>query len=162
MQLSVVHTPSGSALERLSELARSILSRYQHGFPVAPHPWQVIADELGVSMVQVQAARAELEQSGLVGRIGAVVRPGRVGASTLAAMRVPPQCLEQVAELVNGYRGVNHNYEREDDWNLWFVVTAASEPQLLATLRDIGTSAGLPVLDCRLEKPYHIDLGFPL
>lgn len=151
-----------NALEALSPRAREILSRYQHGFPVASEPWRVIADELGCSYAEVCAARQEIEHSQLVARLGAVVRPGAVGASTLAAMRVPASKLDAVADIVNGYREVNHNYAREDEWNLWFVVTAPDEPRLQTVLHEIEQKAACPLLDCRLQKPYHIDLGFPL
>ena len=158
-----LQSPAGrSALEELSPRAREILSRYQHGFPVAPEPWRIIADELGCSYAEVSVARQEIERSGLVSRLGAVVRPGAVGASTLAAMRVPPPELDAVADIVNGYREVNHNYAREDEWNLWFVVTAPDEQRLQAVLHEIEEKAACPLLDCRLQKPYHIDLGFPL
>ena len=154
--------PETHALAALSARARQILSRYQHGFPVAAEPWQVVADELGCSYAEVRAARQEIEHSGLVSRLGAVVRPGAVGASTLAAMRVPPQRLDAVAGVVNSYREVNHNYAREDEWNLWFVVTAPDEERLQSVLHEVAQRAQCPLLDCRLQKPYHIDLGFPL
>ena len=57
---------------------------------------------------------------------------------------------------------VNHNYEREHAFNLWFVVAARDVEELRATLERISRKAGLPVLDLPLEEAYHIDLGFPI
>ena len=54
---------------------------------------------------------------GEVSRIGAVVRAGAVGAATLAAMKVPADRLEDVAEIVSAKIEVNHNYEREHEYN---------------------------------------------
>ena len=62
---------------------------------------------------------------GAVSRVGAVVTPHRAGWSTLAAMPVPEEMLEAVAEFVSAFPEVNHNYEREHRLNLWFVVAAA-------------------------------------
>ncbi|HNE01785.1 MAG TPA: Lrp/AsnC family transcriptional regulator, partial [Plasticicumulans sp.] len=57
---------------------------------------------------------------------------------------------------------VNHNYEREHRFNLWFVVTAGSEGRLQAALGAIERATGLPVLRLPLLQEYHIDLGFRL
>jgi len=98
----------------------------------------------------------------MISRIGAVVRPNTAGASTLAAIAVPQARLEAVAERVNAEPAVNHNYEREHELNLWFVVTADSERRLHAVLEELGVQTGLEVLHLPLEQAFHIDLGFPL
>ncbi len=99
---------------------------------------------------------------GTISRIGAVLKPRAVGASTLAAMAVPAERLDEVAALVSGYREVNHNYEREHELNLWFVATAFSERHLEAVLDDIETRTGLTVQRLPMIEDYHIDLGFKL
>ncbi|HSD96173.1 MAG TPA: hypothetical protein VLB06_03420, partial [Sulfuricaulis sp.] len=100
--------------------------------------------------------------AGAVSRVGAVVRPNTVGVSTLAAMAVPPERLESVAALVNGYTEVNHNYEREHRLNLWFVATAPDTERLQSTLDEIAARTGYEVLSFPLVEDYHIDLGFEL
>jgi hypothetical protein len=94
--------------------------------------------------------------------VGAVLRPNTVGVSTLAAMSVPAADLERVATLVNGYREVNHNYEREHALNLWFVATAPDSQRLQQVLDDIAARSGYEVLGFPLLEDYHIDLGFEL
>ena len=88
--------------------------------------------------------------------------PKRLGASTLAAMAVPRERLQSVAELVSGYEQVNHNYEREHVFNLWFVVTAEDERAVADVLADVHRRTGIAVMDLPLVEAYHIDLGFPL
>ena len=63
---------------------------------------------------------------------------------------------------MSAYQGVNHNYERENRYNLWFVVTGASAPEVQWTLSCIEYAAGVPVLRLPLLEEYHIDLGFDL
>jgi DNA-binding Lrp family transcriptional regulator len=70
--------------------------------------------------------------------------------------------LAAVAETVNRFPEVNHNYEREHRYNLWFVVTAGSEGRLQAALGAIEQAAGQPLLRLPLLQEYHIDLGFSL
>ena len=90
-----------------------------------------------------------------------MLTPHRAGWSTLAAMAVPAEELDEVAELVSSYAEVNHNYEREHELNLWFVVTAASRERV-ELVWEIETRAGCPVLDLPLLEAYRLDLGFAL
>ncbi|HCU54783.1 MAG TPA: AsnC family protein [Gammaproteobacteria bacterium] len=146
----------------LTDLERRLLNDYQHGFPLSPAPYADIARELEVSESAVLEALARLQETGALSRVGAVLRPNTVGVSTLAAMAVPPERLESVAELVNGYAEVNHNYEREHRLNLWFVATAAEATRLQSVLDEIGARSGIEVLAFPLLEDYHIDLGFEL
>lgn len=146
----------------LTRLERALLNDFQRCFPLDPRPFARIAERLGVDEDEVVTAYGDLRERGLIARIGPVVRPHRLGWSTLAAMRVPPERLAEVADLVSGYPEVNHNYEREHDFNLWFVVTAADREEVLGVLADIASRSGLRVLDLPLEQPYRVDLGFPI
>lgn len=149
-------------LNRLDALDRRLLDDFQSGIPLAPRPFALMAEQLGVTETEVIARLQRLTEAGAVSRVGPVFRPRQVGASTLAAMAVPPERLAEVATLVNGFPEVNHNYEREHDFNLWFVLTAPDQTRLEQVLDEIGRRAGLPVLDLPMLAEYHIDLGFPL
>ena len=152
----------GAATQALTPLELALLNDYQRDFPLGPRPFARIAGALGVGEDQVLSAYRDLMERGLIKRIGPVVRPHRLGWSTLAAMRVPRERLSEVADLVTGYGEVNHNYEREHAFNLWFVVTAPSRQDVLEVLADIAARSGLAVLDLPLEQPYRVDLGFPI
>ena len=149
-------------LDRLDALDRRLLDDFQSSIPLAPRPFALMAEQLGVTETEVIARLQRLTEAGAVSRVGPVFRPRQVGASTLAAMAVPPERLTEVATLVNGFPEVNHNYEREHDFNLWFVLTAPDRTRLERVLDEIGRRAGLPVLDLPMLAEYHIDLGFPL
>ena len=69
---------------------------------------------------------------------------------------------ENVAEIVSSFAEVNHNYEREHHFNLWFVVVADDEDRLQSVLAEIEDYCGYPVLDLPLLNEYFIDLGFNL
>jgi len=146
----------------MNELERRLLNDYQRDFPLTPTPYADIARELGVSEAEVLATLTRLQQQGAVSRVGAVLRPNTVGASTLAAMAVPNTELETVAALVSAYPEVNHNYEREHALNLWFVVAAPDSGRLQQVLDDIASRSGYEVLPFPLLEDYHIDLGFDL
>jgi DNA-binding Lrp family transcriptional regulator len=149
-------------MRQFSKLEQRLLNEFQHGLPLTPEPYADIARQLGVYETTVLETLARLHTEGVVSRVGAVFRPNRIGASTLAAMSVPEAELENVAEIVSSFAEVNHNYEREHHFNLWFVVVAEDEERLQEVLAEIEHYCTYPVLDLPLLNEYFIDLGFDL
>lgn len=147
---------------QLTDLERRLLDAYQRGFPLTPTPFADIAEALAVQEADVLEAIERLQKQGVISRVGAIIKPRTVGASTLAAIEVPADRLEEVATLVSEYRGVNHNYEREHQLNLWFVATAIDDAALATMLLDIENRTGLKVHRLPMIEDYHIDLGFEL
>lgn len=139
-----------------------LLNSWQRDFPLVPRPFAAIAEACALDEEDVIQRFGQLRSRGLIDRIGPVFRPNTAGASTLAAMAVPAERLEAVAAQVSAHAGVNHNYERENRINLWFVATAASEAALQWTLSRIEHETGLAVLRLPLVEEFHIDLGFDL
>ena len=148
--------------ELMTGLARRLLDEWQDGFPLTPEPWAEVARRLGTTEDAVLAELRRLREAGSVSRVGPVFRPHTIGTSTLAAMAVPPARMEEVVTLVNAHPEVNHNYEREHELNLWFVVTARDRKHLEEILRSIERESGIEVLDLPMLAHYHIDLGFRL
>jgi DNA-binding Lrp family transcriptional regulator len=153
----------GALGEMLDErLSFRLLNEFQRDFPLCPAPFAELASRLEAGEGVVLRTLEALRRAGKVARVGAVFSPKRIGASTLAAMAVPSDKLALVADAVNRFPEVNHNYEREHHYNLWFVVTAGSQERLQAVLDAIGRAAGFPVLALPMVHEFHIDLGFPL
>ncbi|MDP6572501.1 MAG: Lrp/AsnC family transcriptional regulator [Rhodospirillales bacterium] len=146
----------------MTTFEKRLLDEFQRGFPLVERPFAAIADDLGVTEAEIIETLGRLRDEGMVSRVGAVFDPGAIGASTLAAMAVPPGRLDEVTALVNGFDEVNHNYEREHRINVWFVVTAPHRARLDAVIAEIGERTGLEVLDLPMQEAYHLDLGFPL
>lgn len=140
----------------------ALANAWQRGFPLVPRPFAAIAAAHRMTEDDVLSEYRLLQSKGTIDRIGPVFRPNMVGASSLAALAVPPERLDAVAAQVNACPGVNHNYEREHRYNLWFVATGADERAVQATLAGIESATGLPVLRLPLVEEYHIDLGFDL
>lgn len=157
-----INTESKLSKQQLSSLEKHLLNDFQHDFPLVPRPYKKIADELGTTEETVIETLNTLQQTGYVSRVGAVFRANSIGASTLAAMAIPEDELEQVAALVNEYSEVNHNYQREHHFNLWFVLTASDEHTLNAIMDDIENRTGHPVMYLPMVEDFHIDLGFDL
>lgn len=147
----------------LNELEFRLLNDFQRDFPLVARPFAELAHRLESEETTVIQVLQSMRKRGLVSRVGAVFRPNVVGASALAALAVPAERLVEVAAQVSALPEVNHNYEREHRFNLWFVVTASSPEHLHAILRHIGAACECgPVLALPLLEQFHIDLGFGL
>lgn len=140
----------------------SLLNDWQRDFPVCAQPFAELAAKVGADDTAVLAALKRLQARGAISRVGAVLAPRRIGASTLAAIATPAGEIERVAALVSARPEVNHNYQREHTYNLWFVATAADPAALTAVLAAIEAETGCAVISLPLEQEYHIDLGFDL
>ena len=141
---------------------RRLVNEFQRDLPLSPRPFRDIGARLEWTENAVLEALSGLVEQGMVSRVGPVIRPNTIGVSALAAMAVPRRRLEAVAAIVNRQPEVNHNYQREHRFNLWFVVTAAGTGRLDAAIRRIEGESGLPVMVLPMLDDYYIDLGFDL
>lgn len=139
-----------------------LLQSYQRDFPLVAEPFANIAAAIGADEREVRDACLALQSSGIVARIGGVVRPNTIAASTLAAVAVPDLATDTAAQAISRLEGVNHVYLRENPVNIWFVATGPDRDFVDATLHKVQRITGQAVLDLRLEQSFHIDLGFAL
>ena len=146
----------------LTHLHKQLLNDYQHDFPLSARPYKDIADELGVTENEVLTAFSELNTKQLISRIGPVIPPNHIGVSALVAMSVPEQQLQAIANKISAYPEVNHNYEREHLFNLWFVVIASDAEHLFEVINEIEQETSLKALRLPMLDDFFIDLGFKL
>jgi siroheme decarboxylase len=146
----------------LPALHKQLLNNYQQDFPLSLTPYQDIANQLGVAESEVLEAFQALAAQKLISRIGPVITPNRVGNSALVAMSVPEAELMRVAEQISRYREVNHNYERENRFNLWFVLIANDALHLQSIVDDIEASTGFKTMLLPMLADFYINLGFDL
>ncbi len=150
------------SINDFSPLEQHLLNDYQRDMSLSATPYADMAKQLGVSEDKVLQSIQSLQDRGVISRVGPVFRPNRIGVSTLAAMAIPEQHLECVARIISAFPEVNHNYEREHEYNLWFVVTASSAEHLDIVLYEIEQHAEYPLMSLPMLDDYFIDLGFKL
>jgi len=146
----------------MDELSRKVLNRIQSGFPLVSRPYQALAEELGVEEAEVLECVRRLKAEGIIRRIGAVFDSQKLGFySTLVAMRVPEERVEEVAGVVNTYPGVTHNYLRPAEYNLWFTLTAESPERVEEILQEISRCTGIQDwLNLPAERLFKIRVDF--
>ena len=147
----------------MDELDRQLINRLQRGLPLVPQPWQTLAEELDAPVETLLARVQALLDDGTLTRFGPMFDIERLGgAFTLAALSVPEQRFDEVAAQLEALPEVAHNYRREHDWNMWFVLACETPEGIDASIRQIETLTGLPVLNLPKEETYHVGLYLPV
>lgn len=140
----------------------ALLNDWQRGFPLCEAPFARIGEALGLGEAEVIGRYERLAAQGAISRIGGAFAAGAGGAGLLAAMAVPSDRLLAVAALVSAHPGVNHNYQREHAWNLWFVINGADAAAVHRAIDGLEAATGLATLRLPMLRAYRIDLGFDL
>ncbi|HXZ90875.1 MAG TPA: Lrp/AsnC family transcriptional regulator [Candidatus Dormibacteraeota bacterium] len=153
--------------DRLDVIDRRLLEKAQDEFPLAVQPWASIGDDLGITEKEVMRRLRVLFRRGVVRKIGPALDARRVGlrASTLIAMKVPENRIQNVAKIVGKYREVSHCYQREHQYNFWFTIAARNEPELGKIVEQIRRAANIPedeMLDLPSTRIFKIDVRFQL
>ena len=143
----------------MDDTDRRIINALQGGFPLSERPFRDAAAGLGLTEAELLARLEALRARGEISRFGPLYNAERLGgAVTLAAMAVPPERFEEVAERVNAHPEVAHNYERDHPLNMWFVVAVDDPARLPAVLAQIEDETGLAVYDLPKEQEYFLEL----
>lgn len=163
MSETVLETTWGRDIDiELDTIDAALIDEYQSGFPVTERPFRVIGHELDISETDALTRVRQLRETGIFRRFGAVLNPPVIGSSTLAAVSAPEDRFDEIATIINEYRQVNHNYRRDHEWNMWFVVTASARERRDNILDSIEAQTGCEVLAVPMLTDYYIDLEFPV
>lgn len=142
---------------------RRIVNRLQDGLPLVERPFSAVADELDLQEAELLERLARLRESGILSRFGPMYHAERLGGGlTLAALSVPEAEFERVTEAVNAFPEVAHNYRREHDLNMWFVLATETAGRVKEVLDEIEAATGLAVFNMPKEEEFHVRLHLPV
>jgi DNA-binding Lrp family transcriptional regulator len=148
----------------VDDMDRRIIKELQGNFPLEMNPYEVIADNLGMSVDQLWQRILALAESGVIRRMGFSIDSRKIGySSTLAAVRVSQDRIDEASELISEYPQITHSYLREDDFNIWFTVIADDRDRVLVILGEIRDKLNLTeddVMDLPVEKLFKLDARF--
>lgn len=148
----------------LSALDKKILNEVQEELPLVSRPYALIAERLHTDEETILARLEALKNEGFLRRIGAYFDSDALGyQGTLVALSVVSDKLPEVAEKVNRFSGVTHNYEREGEYNLWFTLQTSSPAQTREILDTIAAFPGVKdMLELPSAKKYKVRVQFHL
>jgi len=147
----------------IDSLDRQIINQMQTGFPISDQPYAEMAALLGTDEATLLMRLNALLESRVLTRFGPLYRADRLGgAFSLVAMKVPENKFESVAEIVDSFPEVAHNYQREHEFNMWFVLATDSEKGIDEVNQEIEKRTGLPVYNMPRLKEYFINLELKL
>ena len=159
----------------LTTLDRAIINAFQGGFPVAERPFDAAAAALRERGVDVTGPELcervrELDEEGILSRFGALVNAEEIGgAASLVAIHAPEERYDEIAETVNEFTAVAHNYEREHPHlNMWFVVSVADHPdpdkdgsdRVEEVLAEIEAATGQETYNLPKLREFHVGAKF--
>ena len=128
----------------MDAIDKKILNIIQTKFPVLQRPYEAIGKEVGVSETDVILRIGNLKKEGIIRRIGATFDPRKLGfVSSLCAAKVPSDKIKKFVEAVNSYPGVTHNYERDNEYNIWFTFIDESMEDIGNKLKEISNKTGV-------------------
>ena len=140
---------------------RAIVNQLQGGFPVCERPYAEAAATLGLTEDQLMQRLDVLLENGTLTRFGPMYHAERLGgALTLAAMKLPMEDFERVTGIVNGFPEVAHNYAREHEFNMWFVLATEAPERIEQVIGEIEQAAGYRVYNMPKLEEFYVGLRF--
>jgi DNA-binding Lrp family transcriptional regulator len=125
---------------------KAIINGLQGGFPLTPRPFRDAGAELGLSEGELIQGVRDLVGAGRLSRFGPLWNAEMLGGDVcLAAIAVPPERFDEVAEQVNAHPEIAHNYQRTHALNMWFVVSAEDPRRIAEVIAEIEAETGLAV-----------------
>lgn len=144
---------------QLSENDLVVLRVAQKHFGFSPTPYREIAKVTGLSEEEVMATMMNLKEKGIITRIGPFLNLDKSnGYVSLVAMIVPEERMSEVSHFVNEFQEVAHNYRRQHEFNMWFVLASKSKDEAMKVLQKIEQQTGLKTFNLPKLKEYNLDL----
>lgn len=148
----------------IDEIDIELLNIIQNNFPITLRPYKSIADILDISEEDVLNRIKKLKDEDKIRKIGVTFNSKQLGyKSTLCALTVPDDRLDEVAEIINSYEGVTHNYVRKHKYNVWFTLIAPSIESLQCTIEEIRMRIGInQIMNLSSQRVFKIKVDFKL
>jgi siroheme decarboxylase len=110
---------------------KEILNRIQREVPLEREPFEAIGRELGIAGDEVIRRIEALKRGRVIRQISAIFDTRVLGyESSLVAARIQAHKLGEGAKAINSHPGVSHNYERNNEFNLWYTVAVPPDSRL--------------------------------
>lgn len=147
----------------MDELDRKIINALQLGFPLSKEPYAEVAAHLEITEDELITRLQGLLDNKILSRFGPMYDAQKMGGSfSLVALKVPEKDFDSVAEVVNSYSEVAHNYQRDHKFNMWYVIATETPQQIGEVNRDIEKRTGLKAFNFPKLAEYFVGLQLPV
>lgn len=147
----------------MHHIDKILINRLQDGIRVCDRPYFDLAQELNISEDEILARLERMLEDRRLSRFGPMFHAERLGGGlTLAAMSIPEPEFDDVAEQVNQFPEVAHNYERNHELNMWFVLATETPEGVADTIKKIELTTGYPVYNMPKKEEFYVGLRFVL
>jgi len=134
----------------LSEQDFRLIAEIQDGLPLCSHPYKEIGKRLGLSEQQVIERIGALQDSGVIKRMGIVVRHHELGytANAMVVWDVPDDQVDAIGDRLGSQSCVTLCYQRprqlpEWPYNLFCMIHGRKRERVLDNINQIVDSLGL-------------------
>lgn len=146
---------------QLTDTDRKIINQLQGGFPISEQPWQELEQQLDIPASDILSRVDAMKDEGLLSRFGPMYHAEKMGGGlTLAAIKVPTECYDEVTDIVNSFDQVAHNYARDHVLNMWFVVATETPDEITRVIKDIEQQTRLRVYNMPKQQEFFLQLIF--
>lgn len=143
----------------MDQIDRDLINALHGGLAICERPYLDAAQRLGLSEDELLARLTRLLADGVLTRVGPLYQIERMGgAFTLAALHAPADQFEQVAQCVNALPQVAHNYARDHDLNMWFVIATETPGEIDSVIAQIERETGCSVFNFPKSREYFVEL----
>ena len=120
-----------------------LLDTLQTEFPVCDRPYQALGKLVGLSEADVLAKVRSFREDRIIRQISAIFDTRSLGyKSSLIALKVDADRVDEAGEIINQHPGVSHNYKRNHDFNIWYTVAVPPESSVEMTVDKIHALTG--------------------
>ena len=143
----------------MDDTDRKLINRLQDGLPVSRRPFDAIAESLGITVDALLERIQQLLDDKVLTRFGPMFNAENLGgALSLCALQVPLARYDEVANQVNAFPEVAHNYERDHLLNMWFVIATEFPEQAATVILEIERTTGCRVYDMPKQEEFFVGL----
>jgi len=143
----------------LTEFEAQIINELQSGFPIAVRPFDILAQQFERPAVEIIETIEDLLNRGVITRFGPLFNIEKMdGVFSLCALKVPVQRFKQVTAKVNRFPQVAHNYERDHEWNMWFVLATETPQELKKVFDEIIWTTGCEGMNLPKQQEFFVNL----
>ena len=121
----------------MDQTDRDIINSLHGGLAICEHPYQEAALRLGLSEDELLARLVRMLEAGVLTRVGPLYQIERMGGA---------------------FTQVAHNYARDHELNMWFVIATETPGEIDAVIAQIERETGCDVFNFPKSREYFVEL----